>query len=109
MFIISSGRKSRQGHSLPLCMSNISSICLLVGGCMSDRSMISMLGTCIECLCEFDMDDNRDTEEQSQLWHIRNIVREKSPKKTKKAIQIKQHWLSEKEVARIGKSCKQSF
>ena len=23
---------------------------------------------------EFDMDDNRDTEEQSQLSHIRNIV-----------------------------------
>jgi hypothetical protein len=40
---------------------------------------------------EFDMDYNIDTEEQSQLSHIRNIVQKKSQKKTKKAIQIKQH------------------
>ena len=30
---------------------------------------------------EFDMDDNRDTKEQSQLSHIRNLVRKKSKKK----------------------------
>ena len=38
---------------------------------------------------EFDMDDI-NTEEQSQLSHIRNIVK-KAHTKTKKAIQIKQH------------------
>ena len=37
---------------------------------------------------EFDMDDNRDTEEQSQLSHIRNIVRKKSPKKQRRQYKL---------------------
>ena len=51
---------------------------------------------------EFNMDNNKNTEEQSQISNIRNIFQKKSHKKTKKAIQIKQHCLSEK-------SCKQCF
>ena len=37
---------------------------------------------------EFDMDNNRDTEEQSQLSHIRNIVRKKSQKKQRRQYKL---------------------
>ena len=42
---------------------------------------------------------------------FRNFVTHQKyyPKYLKKAIQTEQHWLLEKEVARIGKNCKQCF